>query len=293
LEEVKKVKSGAPKLSMRRGCFSSVVNREMETLLLCGVPLLPSDFDGPVRQKLHAIYGIGGDEALQNAMEDVYTSARSKHRKAAGNWRAWINTILKRFLRELKQRRHGKLLTAEDQFEHVSHIGEGRLVLSTVPQAPMLQPMFRDTIMPLSGVPLIDLPVMPWKPQGHFHYAHVQDASGSANMQDKDGEYMCKIPSWTSTDLGSNASSDNQDNMEAEGLPKEHEKDDTDLLDNVQLQSDYFSDKEQISSMDDFDEWLYHDDDEDDVVVLTSASDCESLPVDSEEDEFVLVQLAR
>jgi hypothetical protein len=80
------------------GSVRSMIRDELRSLVKDNPTLQWSDFDGLVRQYLHAIHGIGGPEKVRDALEVVDRSTREKPRAWAKNWSAYLNTCLKKFL---------------------------------------------------------------------------------------------------------------------------------------------------------------------------------------------------
>lgn len=63
--------------------------------------MMLADFDGLVRQFLHAIYSAGGKASLGDALESLHSSTERTPREAIRNWSAYINAHLKKFFRGL------------------------------------------------------------------------------------------------------------------------------------------------------------------------------------------------
>lgn len=64
--------------------------------------MVRSDFDGQVRQHLHAIHSVGGLEGVQTAMQVVHKIVIGKSRADVRRWPAYMVTILKKVHEELK-----------------------------------------------------------------------------------------------------------------------------------------------------------------------------------------------
>eukprot|EP00930_Biecheleria_cincta_P048854 TRINITY_DN34111_c0_g1_i1.p1 TRINITY_DN34111_c0_g1~~TRINITY_DN34111_c0_g1_i1.p1 ORF type:complete len:311 (-),score=36.94 TRINITY_DN34111_c0_g1_i1:147-1079(-) len=78
-----------------------LVLQEIQLLLQQNTPMMLADFDGLVRQFLHAIYSTGGKASLEYALESLHVSTERTPREAIRNWPAYINTYLKKFFRGL------------------------------------------------------------------------------------------------------------------------------------------------------------------------------------------------
>lgn len=96
------VESKSMQQALTRGRRAApLVFQEIQLLLQRNTPLVLADFDGLVRQFLHAIYSAGGMESLEDALESLHLSTERTPRKAVRNWSAYINTHLKKFFRGL------------------------------------------------------------------------------------------------------------------------------------------------------------------------------------------------
>jgi hypothetical protein len=72
--------------------------------LLSSTPVLRrTDFDGLVRQYLHAIRTADGREGVTEAIQMLRDAAADKKRADVKRWPAYISALLKRHLQELKQ----------------------------------------------------------------------------------------------------------------------------------------------------------------------------------------------
>lgn len=119
--------------SQRSGPLKSVVVSEIDLLLQRNMSLELSDFDGLVRQFLHAIYGAGGKVSLQDALDAVHESTKYKPREVVGNWSAYINKHLKSFFRDLTQK-------TKDSAEASELPGDTDHMTQLNPEAPIFVP---------------------------------------------------------------------------------------------------------------------------------------------------------
>lgn len=88
----------------RVGCGDAKLEIEDEIQGVLGVsPMLRRpDFDGSIRQHLHAIRSVGGAASVRNAMHLVHEATLGKNRKTVQKWPAYLLRLLKHFLRLLK-----------------------------------------------------------------------------------------------------------------------------------------------------------------------------------------------
>jgi len=74
--------------------------------------LLELDFDGPVKQCLHAIHTVGGRHAVREALHSVGDCAkRNEARGQVRKWPAYVQALLKRFLREFMAETRGSAVS--------------------------------------------------------------------------------------------------------------------------------------------------------------------------------------
>ncbi|CAK0854174.1 unnamed protein product, partial [Prorocentrum cordatum] len=72
-------------------------------VLLASAPVLrKADFDGLVRQHLHAIRTVDGREGVSKAIKIIRDAAADKKRADVERWSAYISVLLKRHVRELR-----------------------------------------------------------------------------------------------------------------------------------------------------------------------------------------------
>lgn len=74
------------------------IHQEITSLLQHKTPLQRNDFDGQVRQCLHAIHGIGGHQGVHDALQIIQLQTTKKERASVGKWSAYIHKLLRRFL---------------------------------------------------------------------------------------------------------------------------------------------------------------------------------------------------
>lgn len=79
------------------------IEAELSALLASTPVLRRTDFDGLVRQTLHAIRTVGGYEGVTEATQMLRHAAAGKKRADVQRWPAYISALLKRHLQELKQ----------------------------------------------------------------------------------------------------------------------------------------------------------------------------------------------
>jgi len=63
-------------------------------------PLRRWDFDGQVRQYLHAIRTVGGPAMVHEAMREIYFATAEKSRSDVQKWPAFLIKLLKQVLRQ-------------------------------------------------------------------------------------------------------------------------------------------------------------------------------------------------
>jgi len=95
----------------RIGCGDAKVEieDEIQAMLAVSPVLRRFDFDGSVRQHLHAIRSVGGLAKVQEAMYLTHGATRDKKRHTVQKWPAYLLKLLKHFLRATQD---GKHLTA-------------------------------------------------------------------------------------------------------------------------------------------------------------------------------------
>jgi len=75
---------------------SGLVLQDIERLLSLNGTLLWADFDGKVRQFLHAIHSVAGEPGVQAALLQVHETTSDKRRDDVRNWPAYVQRLLKR-----------------------------------------------------------------------------------------------------------------------------------------------------------------------------------------------------
>lgn len=80
-----------------------LINKEICDRLKGNETLLWEDFDGKIRQCLHAIHGNGGLQDVRDALDALHTSTCQKPRAWVQNPPAYIHKILKDFVRSVRK----------------------------------------------------------------------------------------------------------------------------------------------------------------------------------------------
>jgi len=88
------------------------IEQEVQDILAVNPVLRRFDFDGSVRQHLHALRSIGGRAKVREAMLLIHSATRDKERTTIQKWPAYLLKLLKRFLRSPEA---GDILNDGDQ----------------------------------------------------------------------------------------------------------------------------------------------------------------------------------
>jgi hypothetical protein len=88
----------------QEGSVTSIINQEICGRLKGNEALAWADFDGPIRQCLHALHSLGGIREVRDALDVLHTSTFGKPRRWMSNPKAYIHKILKNVVRELGRR---------------------------------------------------------------------------------------------------------------------------------------------------------------------------------------------
>jgi len=83
-----------------QGDVRQMIEDEVSDILSQTDVLRRSDFDGQVRQWLHAIRTVGGIERVQEALQIVLSAVGNKQRNDVQRWPAYIMGLLKKFHRD-------------------------------------------------------------------------------------------------------------------------------------------------------------------------------------------------
>lgn len=116
------------------GAASSMINREIRAFLRSSKVWQMRDFDGSIRQCLHAIHGFDGMLGVRAALDKLHTSSCGKARAQYMNPKGYIHKILKSCVRELRQQLHWKKVESKS----VSDAPTSSRFASLFPCAPLL-----------------------------------------------------------------------------------------------------------------------------------------------------------
>lgn len=137
--------------SRRKGVGSgdakAEIEEEIQAVLVANPVLRRVDFDGSVRQYLHAIRSKGGQAAVRQAAQMIHDATVGKERAAIQKWPAYLLKVAKSFLTKLK---------AVPSSGNVYHPGKSPILqctLATLPlvttptPSPQLQPQAEPTTL--------------------------------------------------------------------------------------------------------------------------------------------------
>jgi len=171
------------------GAASSMINREIRAFLRNNKVWEMKDFDGSIRQCLHAIHGFGGILGIRDALDKLSTSSCGKARAQYMNPKGYIHKILKNCVRELRQQSHWK----KTENKPVSDAASSSRFAALFPCAPLLwKPCCPTPLLPPSGVL--------WSPVWQGGQDEAQGATVTSSpvlTTSKDGPHACLILATT------------------------------------------------------------------------------------------------